>query len=62
MKKTKTVVPNKRRVVVLEEAPLSEQELEQVQGGRNGTHQSAQGRDWGWWVVDPAGPKTDLDV
>ena len=45
-----------RRVIVLDEAPegdespeLDEEFLKRIAGGRNGTHQSQQGREWGWW-------------
>jgi hypothetical protein len=45
-----------RRVIVLDEAPepdetpeLNEESLKRIAGGRNGTHQSQQGREWGWW-------------
>ena len=51
-----------RRVIVLDEAPerdasleldeppaLDEESLKRIAGGRNGTHQSQQGREWGWW-------------
>lgn len=32
-----------------EAAALDEESLQDMAGGRNGTHQSQQGRAWGWW-------------
>jgi hypothetical protein len=54
--RSRAINQEQRRVIGLDEAPepdetteLDEETLKRIAGGRNGTHQSQQGREWGWW-------------